>query len=171
MIDLQLVKIAPLALGLLLVSGSASAGNQLSVSLGQTKVMDLHSKVRSVRVKDPSVLEVRKLGKRRVALAGKETGQTQVTVKVGRKRFDFQVYVTSGSEAYPVSSALANRQSIEFDRSSVAAVYRRSKRASPTALAQAKLAKSKLAKAKLAKARRAKAQATPVLARNAPVRR
>jgi Flp pilus assembly secretin CpaC len=150
----QLVKIA---LGLLLVAAPASAGNQLSVSLGQTKVMDLRSKVRSVRVKDPSVLEARRLGKRRVVLAGKEPGQTAVTVKVGRKRFDFKVYVTSGSEAYPVSSALANRPSIEFDTSTVAASYRRTKRVSPTALAKARLEKAKRAKKQKA-----------VLARKAP---
>jgi Flp pilus assembly secretin CpaC len=85
---------------------SSAFASTFSVEVGQTKMMGVSQRVASINVKDPSVVEVKKLpGGNGVSLVGKEMGKTKVSLRtVDGTEVDFTLHVTSaGARVFATS--------------------------------------------------------------------
>jgi Flp pilus assembly secretin CpaC len=88
-----------------LVSSVAFASS-FSVERGQTKVMGVSQRIVGITVRDPSVVEVRKLANGGgVTLMGRELGKTEIALRtVDGTEVEFVLYVTSeGAKVFSTS--------------------------------------------------------------------
>jgi Flp pilus assembly secretin CpaC len=78
----------------------ASRPKQLAMPVGHTTTVALGAPVSKVTVADPSLLDVKKQG-RKVIFVGLETGRTEVVVKTVDGEQRFSVYVAKDKYALP----------------------------------------------------------------------
>jgi Flp pilus assembly secretin CpaC len=78
----------------------ASPTKQVALPVGHTMTMAMPSYVTSVRVADPSLLEVKRQG-RKVTLVGRAKGSTDATVMTTEGSTTFRVYVAVDKHALP----------------------------------------------------------------------
>ncbi|MCC6334061.1 MAG: pilus assembly protein N-terminal domain-containing protein [Myxococcales bacterium] len=95
------MKLAALLAALVLPSLAwASQPKQLAFPVGTTTTVSLGAPVSKVTVSDPSLVEVKKQG-RKVIFIARETGRTEVVVKTADGEQRFSVYVAKDKYALP----------------------------------------------------------------------
>jgi len=102
---------------------TVSVASTFSVEVGQTKVMGVSQRIVGITVRDPGVVEVRKLRNGSgVTLVGKEMGKTQIALRtVEGNEVEFVLYVTSeGARVFSTSrdDAPAGKKTLEAKKSS-----------------------------------------------------
>ena len=92
---MRVTYLAPLAALLLAAPADAAP---LSVTLGQTKVLNVPGRIASLSVDAPEVLAVKKLPSGGISMKGKSTGKSQVVIRTADgDEHTFTVYVITGS--------------------------------------------------------------------------
>jgi len=96
------MKLAALVAALVLVpvTALASQPKSLAFPVGTTTTVAMPAPVSKVTVTDPSLLEVKKQG-RKVIFVGRETGRTEVVVTTAEGELTFSVYVAKDKYALP----------------------------------------------------------------------
>ncbi len=96
----HLALVVALAGSLLSAVAVASPRKQLALPVGHTMTMAMPSQVTSVRVTDPSLVEVKRQG-RKVTLVALAKGSTEATVMTTEGPTTFSVYVAVDKYALP----------------------------------------------------------------------
>lgn len=92
-----------IAAAVLMIGTVAQAATQLSVNVGQRKVVAISQKVSKVTVSDQGIVEVRQQGSGSVSLVGKGSGKAHVQLRtVDGVEVDLVVHVTEGGDIYQV---------------------------------------------------------------------
>lgn len=89
-----------LVMMLLVASIAAATPKKLSLPVGHSMTMAMPNNVKSVRVSDPSMVEVKHTG-RRVTLVARSRGLTEATVTTTDGEHQFRVYVAEDKYALP----------------------------------------------------------------------
>lgn len=98
--------ISPIAMKALLVLASLvsvvalASPKRVAIPVGHSMTMAMPGTVRSVRVADPSLLEVKQQG-RKVTLVARAKGSTEATVRTSEGETTFSVYVAEDKYAMP----------------------------------------------------------------------
>ncbi|MCA2980286.1 MAG: pilus assembly protein N-terminal domain-containing protein [Myxococcaceae bacterium] len=78
----------------------ASPRKQVALPVGHTMTMAMPTLVTAVRVDDPSLVEVKRVG-RKVTLVARARGSTDATVRTAEGEHHFRVYVAADRYAMP----------------------------------------------------------------------
>jgi Flp pilus assembly secretin CpaC len=91
-----------LALCISLIAGAALAASpqKLSLPIGHSTTLSLHSEVSKVSVADPSKVEIKKQG-RKVTLVALEKGTTEATIRTKDGVHKVSIYVAADKYAMP----------------------------------------------------------------------
>lgn len=93
------MKLAFLA-ALVLGSVAIASPKRLAIPVGHSMTMAMPGMVKSVRVADPKLLEIRQQG-RKVTLVALSKGSTEAVVKTSEGETTFSVYVAADKYAMP----------------------------------------------------------------------
>lgn len=89
-----------LLLSVLLSATAFASPKKVSLPVGHSMTMAMPTNVKSVHVSDPSLVEVKHVG-RRVTLVARSTGLTEATVTTADGEHQFRVYVAADKYALP----------------------------------------------------------------------